>query len=71
MLERVNGGSYFFPDDAPFRIESFDEPNLAISRYTALDRTFAPLTITTPDRRMLVVYLNEAEPRTPARAVTH
>lgn len=71
VLRRVNGGSYFFPDDAPFRLESFDEPTLAVSRYSALDRTFAPLTVTTPDRRMLVIYLNEPEPRTPTRAVTH
>ena len=71
VLRRVNGGSYYFPDDAPFRVETFDEPTLGIARYTALDRMQAPITITTPDRRMLVIYLNEAEPKTPTRAVTH
>jgi hypothetical protein len=71
VLRRVQGGSYFFPDDAPFRLEDFDEPTLAVSRYSAVDRMCAPLTITTPDRHMLVVYLNTPEARTPTRAVTH
>lgn len=71
VLHRVNGGSFYFPDDAPFRVETFDEPSMAVSRYTALDHMTAPLSVTTPDGRMLVVYLNEAEPKTPTRAVTH
>ena len=71
VLRRVLGGSFYFPDDAPFRVEQFDEPALAVSRYTSLDGMRAPLTITTPDRRMLVIYLNEPEARTPTRAVTH
>jgi len=71
VLRRVQGGSYYFPDDAPFRLETFDEPSIAVSRFMAVDRMQAPITITTPDRRMLVIYLTEPEARTPTRAVTH
>jgi hypothetical protein len=71
VLRRVNGGSYFFPDDAPFRLEMFDDASVGVARYSAVDRMQAPLTITTPDHRMLVVYLNQPEPKTPSRAVTH
>lgn len=71
VLRRVNGGSYYFPPDAPFRLETFESPSVGISRYSALDRLQAPLTITTPDRRMLVIYLNEPEAKAPSRAVTH
>jgi hypothetical protein len=70
VVRRVLGGSFFYPDDAPFRVETYEDAGMGVSRYTSLDHTFAPLSITTPDRRMLVIYLNAPEPAKP-RAVTH
>jgi hypothetical protein len=71
VLRRLEAGSYYVPPDAPFQLEAFDGMDACAARFGAIDGTYAPLVITTPDRMKLVVYLSRAEAPARTRAAAH
>lgn len=59
VLRRVEEGSFFVPDDAPFRCEVFEATSSAFSRFAAMDHCHAPLILNVPDGRIVVTSLQK------------
>ncbi len=62
ILQRVLSGSVWVPPDAPYRIDSFDKITEALPHFQAAE-LHAPVLLTVPDGRTLVVALAQPEPR--------
>ncbi|HEY6140689.1 MAG TPA: hypothetical protein VI670_23290 [Thermoanaerobaculia bacterium] len=62
VIKRVTSGSYVAPADAPFVVESFDGAAGATARFAAMP-DHAPLLLSAPDGKFLVVMLKDLAPR--------
>jgi hypothetical protein len=70
VVRKVASGAYIEPADAPFRIEAFDTVSTASDRFGAIPADHAPILMSSPDGKMLVISLKEAGPvdrRRPAK----
>jgi hypothetical protein len=57
VLRRVETGSVWVPDDEPFAVDSFTTLGAAVGCISAIDKSRAPLMMTTFDGAKLVVAL--------------
>ncbi|MEA2336094.1 MAG: hypothetical protein QOE82_101 [Thermoanaerobaculia bacterium] len=60
VLKRVNAGAYVAPPDAPFLMETFDGVSAASARFTATSSDHAPMMLTLPDGKVVLVTSREA-----------
>ena len=61
VLRRVEEGSIYVPEDAPFQCEVFDEMTSAFSRFDGMDKCHAPLLLNVPDGRSIVTSLQKCD----------
>jgi hypothetical protein len=66
VLRRVEEGSLYIPEDEPFRCEEFDTLVDATLRYTAMNPCHAPIVLSVPDGRAVMLSLSKC-PDTPSR----
>jgi len=68
VLRRVQSGSFYVPADAPFVLEPYDGISDGVARFSGLKSDVAPMMLTVPDGKTLVLYLRQPEPHRHAAA---
>jgi hypothetical protein len=68
VLRRVASGAYIESPGNPFTLDSFDHVSEASERFKAIDSGHAPMILSAPDGKMLVISLKEPAIRRRAAA---
>lgn len=61
VLRRVEEGSIFIPEDEIYTCEVFDGVPTATSRYSAMDTCHAPMMLSVPDGRAVVLSVDDCK----------
>ena len=60
IIRRVAAGAYIPPANAPYACDSFDGAATAVAHYSSLSSERAPMLLSTPDGKIVVVSLTDA-----------